>query len=457
MPPPYSDTSAQSRYKHGRESRPPHSRAPRPRASPPPLPQVGMLHSSRWQPHAPVVTSANDQRAVFVSKFPLGGETLWFAINTDKNNRTATLTLSPPPGTTLYDCYRGVSVPGSDSPRASLARPAPSPNSRDRVTEWIKYGDTNCYDRHGARDLETPPGSAAPGSPMLLAACENLCVATQGCTAVTVSSSSVGPGAGNSTLQATITPDQARDDEVQCYRRAQIQIQRCDHGHGYDTYSHGALPPSPAPVLPSPSPYRPPSPAPAPHPGGVNVTVIVPIDAYGIGCFVATRNGTAFDAWYQEQAANAVDEDTRLRRGERVRGQFTQAESNFAEFMVTMHKLVSQGPNLACLDWEFKLLPQMLVAIPHSSTVRPSPPDGMVTVPGGDRGAPPYEFGSAGLEIEQGAGCDLQLPWESSPRVQHNRTLNLTSFHIDKYPVTTAQYAQYVNESGYRPLDPTRW
>ena len=422
-----------------------------------PLSQVGMLHSSRWQPHVPVVTSENDQRAVFVSKFPLRGEAVWFAINTGNTNRTATLNLTQPTGTKLYDCYRGVPVPSSYSPAtpsASPPRPAPSPHSRARFTQWIKYGDNNCYDRHGARDLENPSGSAAPGSPMLLADCQKLCLATPGCTAVTVSSSDSQLMAGNGFLR-DIAKSGARADTVQCYRRSEIQIQHCDHGRGYDTYSYGALPPSPAPVLPSPSPYNPPSPA--PHPGGVNVTVTVPIEAYGIGCFVATRNGSSFDRWYQRQAGNGVHEPAHLPGGKRVRGQFTQAENDFADFMSTMHKLVSRGPNLACLDWEFKLLPQTLVAIPHSGIVQPSAPPGMVTVPGGDRGAPLYQFGSSGLEIEQGAGCDLQLPWEDSPRVQHNRTLNLTSFHIDKYPVTTEQYAQYLNESGYRPRDPTRW
>jgi hypothetical protein len=43
---------------------------------------------------------------------------------------------------------------------------------------WIKHSGANCYgDRdghgaHGASDLENPPSSAAPGSPMTLAACE---------------------------------------------------------------------------------------------------------------------------------------------------------------------------------------------------------------------------------------------------------------------------------------------
>lgn len=172
------------------------------------------------------------------------------------------------------------------------------------------------------------------------------------------------------------------------------------------------------------------------------VTTQVPLDGNGIACLVATRNGSAFDHWYASGAPS--------------RKEFSDGEKSFADFMKTMHALVSQGPPLQCLDWDFKLLPQTLVTIPRTK-VQTSAPDGMVTVPGSDRGAKPYNFGSTGLEIEQGDGCDLQLPWEDEPQVQHNHTLNLTTFHIDKYPVTTAQYAKYLQESNYRPRDPTRW
>ena len=60
------------------------------------------------------------------------------------------------------------------------------------------------------------------------------------------------------------------------------------------------------------------------------------------------------------------------------------------------------------------------MTIPHSTKISPAhtTPDGMVTVPGGDMGAAPYAFGSRGLEIEQGDGCDLQLPWWVRVRVR---------------------------------------
>ena len=72
----------------------------------------------------------------------------------------------------------------------------------------------------------------------------------------------------------SLSAGEGDDAKVQCYRRANIQITRCDHDRAYDTYSYGALPPAPAPVMPAPKPYNPPSPAPGP-PTNPPVTVQV--------------------------------------------------------------------------------------------------------------------------------------------------------------------------------------
>ena len=74
------------------------------------------------------------------------------------------------------------------------------------------------------------------------------------------------------------------------------------------------------------------------------LTAQVPIDGNGIACLVATRNGSAFDHWHASGAPS--------------RKAFSDGEESFAEFMKTMHALVSKGPPLQCLDWDFKLLQQ---------------------------------------------------------------------------------------------------
>ena len=61
---------------------------------------------------------------------------------------------------------------------------------------------------HGATDLENPPRSAAPGSPMSLSDCEAQCEALSGCTGITVA--------------------QAGGGKVNCYRKSNIVADQCD-------------------------------------------------------------------------------------------------------------------------------------------------------------------------------------------------------------------------------------
>jgi len=69
----------------------------------------------------------------------------------------------------------------------------------------------NCWDSgHGADDLENPPHSATPGSPMSLYECQKKCDETSGCGGVTVVAQ---PGG-----------------LVECYRKANIDIGKCDYG-----------------------------------------------------------------------------------------------------------------------------------------------------------------------------------------------------------------------------------
>ena len=125
---------------------------------------------------------------------------------------------------------------------------------------WIKHSGANCYgDRdghgaHGASNLENPPSSAAPGSPMTLAACEEACLALEGCTGITVAEN------GDSTDDATATNTTVKGGDAggvnggakrgvkgsgkgsvnglyNCYRKGWVNIGTCDHSTSFDTYS----------------------------------------------------------------------------------------------------------------------------------------------------------------------------------------------------------------------------
>ncbi|HVX61668.1 MAG TPA: sulfatase-like hydrolase/transferase [Pirellulales bacterium] len=104
---------------------------------------------------------------------------------------------------------------------------------------------------------------------------------------------------------------------------------------------------------------------------------------------------------------------------------------------------------LSDLSAEWKALPQQIVEIAPSRPVREPPPE-MVRIPAGK-----FRFKVEGVEIEGGdePGVDVQYPWEDLPRRFHEKELELKAFFIDKYPVTNAQFKEFLTASGYRPKD----
>ena len=74
----------------------------------------------------------------------------------------------------------------------------------------------------------------------------------------------------------------------------------------------------------------------------------------------------------------------------------------------------------------------------------------MLTIPAGE-----FDFKVSGIEIEgyTWKGLDFQYPWESSARRSHLRRMAMKSFHIDKCPVTNAEYKKFIDATGYRPKD----
>lgn len=97
----------------------------------------------------------------------------------------------------------------------------------------------------------------------------------------------------------------------------------------------------------------------------------------------------------------------------------------------------------------WKVLPQRMVPIAPTKPAA-SAPDGMVLVRGGR-----YTFRVSGVEIEgdDAHGVDVQYPWEDAPRREHERTMDIAPFYIDRTPVTNAQFAEFLKATKYRPKD----
>jgi gamma-glutamyl hercynylcysteine S-oxide synthase len=107
------------------------------------------------------------------------------------------------------------------------------------------------------------------------------------------------------------------------------------------------------------------------------------------------------------------------------------------------------GKPLKAWPNEPQILEQKIVEIPKTEPVQDAP-EGMVRVPGG-----PFDFKVRGTEIEGDASniVDVQYPWEDSPRRFHEETMQVAPFFIDKYPVTNAQFKQFLDATHYSPVD----
>jgi iron(II)-dependent oxidoreductase len=95
------------------------------------------------------------------------------------------------------------------------------------------------------------------------------------------------------------------------------------------------------------------------------------------------------------------------------------------------------------------VLPQSIVEIPRTRPAADAPA-GMVKIPGGD-----FVFKVKGTEIEGGVnpGVDVQYPWEDSPRRFHEKKMQVAPFFIDKFPVTNAQFKEFMEAARYAPKD----
>jgi len=107
------------------------------------------------------------------------------------------------------------------------------------------------------------------------------------------------------------------------------------------------------------------------------------------------------------------------------------------------------GKPLASYSHEPTILPQSIVEIAPTKPTADAPA-GMVRIPGGQ-----FVFKVQGTEIEGGGnpGVDVQYPWEDSPRRFHEKSMHVAPFFIDKFPVTNAQFKEFLDATRYTPRD----
>ncbi|MCI4567789.1 SUMF1/EgtB/PvdO family nonheme iron enzyme [Lysobacter sp. CFH 32150] len=122
-------------------------------------------------------------------------------------------------------------------------------------------------------------------------------------------------------------------------------------------------------------------------------------------------------------------------------------EAELEAFLAAMRE--RSRVSLQSLSNAWRSLPQALVEIEPTQRVT-SPPEGMVTIPAGD-----FDFVVGGVEIEGQTweGVDVQYPWEPSARRGHRQRMAMRAFHIDRYPVTNAQFLEFLQATDYWPRD----
>jgi gamma-glutamyl hercynylcysteine S-oxide synthase len=152
----------------------------------------------------------------------------------------------------------------------------------------------------------------------------------------------------------------------------------------------------------------------SPEREGDQLVIVFDLEADGYGAILATSNG---------------------------------GDSRLNELLRKM-KTLSEKP-LSSFSSEWSALPQKQVAIAPTTPAKQAP-SGMIAIPAAD-----YTFQVTGIEIEgmNDEGVDVQYPWEPSARRYHAERLHIAAFWIDQYPVTNAQFKQFIDATGYHPAD----
>jgi formylglycine-generating enzyme required for sulfatase activity len=193
--------------------------------------------------------------------------------------------------------------------------------------------------------------------------------------------------------------------------------------------------------------------------GGITVWNLVNRNEYtveGEQIAVPHRDGTRyFDLWHGVALAPRIDGDCAtfdFALEPRGFGAMLAVEANASldgldDFLARMREH-ARTP-LQTLSNAWHAIPQRLVEI---APTRPAAkaPEGMVTIPAGT-----FDFAVQGIEIEgqTWAGLDVQYPWEACARRSHRRRMPMNAFHIDRTPVTNAQFRRFIEATQYAPRD----
>jgi formylglycine-generating enzyme required for sulfatase activity len=104
---------------------------------------------------------------------------------------------------------------------------------------------------------------------------------------------------------------------------------------------------------------------------------------------------------------------------------------------------------LTAFSAEWQPLRQEMVLVAETKRLT-EPPPGMVRIPGGS-----FEFRVSGIMIEgdNNAGVGVQFPWEDVPSRHHAKVMDVGTFHIDRHPVTNAQFKVFLDATAYQPKD----
>jgi formylglycine-generating enzyme required for sulfatase activity len=124
-----------------------------------------------------------------------------------------------------------------------------------------------------------------------------------------------------------------------------------------------------------------------------------------------------------------------------------EPDADTEQFLAKMKQMTATP--LAQFDAVWRPLPQQMIEISHTASAT-VPPSGMVLIAGGD-----FVFKVKGIEIEGGddIGVDVQYPWEDQARRFHEHLIHIASYYIDKYPVTNAQFKEFLDATHYHPKD----
>jgi len=126
-------------------------------------------------------------------------------------------------------------------------------------------------------------------------------------------------------------------------------------------------------------------------------------------------------------------------------------------FLKDMRQETSGRP-LSSFNSTWTYLPQMLVEAPSANaftydrTAEAFKGDeDMIPIPANDSW--PFVMTGVMIEGDDDHGVGVQYPWMAHPMKEVNQNIKIDAFSIDRYPVTEADYSNFLNATGFEPTD----